>query len=1022
MKKSILALAIGTAVSCGAQADILISEYVEGSGYNKAIEIANTGDQAETLTGYAIHTALNGTPFAEKATLDHITIQPSDVYVIVNKDSRISAELKALGDEESPNAYGFNGDDAVALFKDGALIDVIGVEADRSIDLKDNTFVRFGATANTTFTPSEWNQKNKDDFTGLGQHDATALPPKPEPAELANIWELQGDSWSSPYTDPANKKYTSDETFIVEGVVTAIQTTELKYGLPVGFFIQDENGDGNPKTSDGIFVKGTPTGLTVGDKIAVTGKVTEDYGWTVIESTAIEAKGTGTVTPVAVTTLEDDVDFDFTLERHEGMLVKFDKESDMRVSRNFGFSGSPFYRNNMVVSNGQVNVHPNQNNAPAVHDDKIDTDAEHQTDCNEDKRIVVESFGIAPKGVIPWYPDFGLANAVPMPDGTTTAEDYIRIGDVIDGFEGVIGYSGIYSYNDYRLFVTNTITKDNFIREDSKRTQTPVLKEGGNLRIATFNVLNYFNSPFGGDNNPNNDNRGATTEPEFQLQGDKIAKAIVAMNADIIGLMEIENNGFGESSAVAHLVNKINALIDDKADHYSYVVGNKDDKFIGSDVIANQVIFKASKVSLDTYRLIKMPEQHAPEVAYIDTKDKNKTESGNNYQRDTLAPSFKINGTEEKITVAVNHLKSKGSTCWEDVQTGKQLDSDKQGSCENFRVSAAFHLGQELSKIDGYKLILGDLNSYGNEDPIMVLTNRDKAPEDHVIKAARNTSIGGENGIPLHGDDGAVITDSYGYVNIVRQLHPDSYSYSYNDEIGTLDYILVTPELMNKVVDATDWNINAGESTLFQYSDEYNCVNGKCSTRFSDLYRASDHDPAVIDLKLGSSVNPEPPVVIPTPTAPKNPPADLPEVPEAPVAGEPIQVMFDLTNIDGTPLHAGDKAVLNIAKINRSKAAFAGADTNSVALTQEIIKQGWVELEGDVSDAGEFQMTKQIIDGRTGQLVYTSPAETIKVAEKGDDKTKPVDPNPGHDHGGSTGLFGLLSLLGLGFFRRKMSK
>ncbi len=162
---------------------------------------------------------------------------------------------------------------------------------------------------------------------------------QPNPAK---IWELQGDSWSSPYTDPANKKYTSDETFIVEGVVTAIQAAELKYGLPVGFFIQDENGDGNPKTSDGIFVKGTPTGLAVGDKIAVTGKVTEDYGWTVIESTAIEAKGTGTVTPpVAVTTLEDDVDFDFTLERHEGMKVLFNKESDMRVSRNFGFSGSP---------------------------------------------------------------------------------------------------------------------------------------------------------------------------------------------------------------------------------------------------------------------------------------------------------------------------------------------------------------------------------------------------------------------------------------------------------------------------------------------------------------------------------------------------------------------------------------------------------------------------------------------------------------------------------------------------------
>ncbi len=281
-----------------------------------------------------------------------------------------------------------------------------------------------------------------------------------------------------------------------------------------------------------------------------------------------------------------------------------------------------------------------------------------------------------------------------------------------------------------------------------------------------------------------------------------------------------------------------------------------------------------------------------------------------------------------------------------------------------------------------------------------------------------------------------MITDSYGYVNIIRQLHPDSYSYSYNDEVGTLDYILVTPELVNKVVDATDWNINAGESTLFQYSDKYNCANDKCSTRFSDLYRASDHDPAIIDLKLTGSVKPEPPVVkpeppvvkpeppvvVPTPTAPKNPPADLPEVPEAPVAGEPIKVMFDLTSINGTQLHAGDKAVLNIAKISAFKAAVAGADTNSVTLTKAIIEQGWVELEGDISEAGEFKMTKQIIDGVTGLPTYTSPAETIKVTEKNDDKTQSVDSNPGHSHGGSTGLFGLLSLLGLGFFRRKMNK
>jgi len=1037
MKKSILALSIGAAVSYGAQAEVLISELVE-NGNDKAVEIYNSGNESVDLSSYTL-VQLNNQKKTRKEVRTSLSgnLASKDVFVIAH--SQLTDKLPE-GTVDLPLGLAFNGNDgdAVILEKNGTAIDIVGYN-DASGDVFENSSLQRlnadTAKPTMTFNIADWEDAGRGIYTGIGS-GVTKAPTPPSNIVKSTIQEIQGSSWSSTIDsiDVQNKVYESTNYHEVTGIVTAIQKTALKNkkytDLNVGFFMQAPS-DNNALTSDGIFVETNKiTDITVGDEVTVVAKVKEDYSWTKLVGAYSVTKTDSANSVLAATplrVLESDENFDFTLERHEGMLVKFDKESDMRVSRTFGFNHYPFERNNMVVSNGQVNLHPNQNNAPAVHDKNIDTDPERQIDCNQDKRIVVESFEKVAKGThIPWYPDFGSANAVPMPDGTTTSDDYVRIGDVLDGFEGVVGYS----YYDFRFYVTNTVTKDNFAREKSKRTLVPELKDGGDLRIATFNVLNYFNSPFGGDSNPRNDNRGAESEPEFQLQGDKIARAIVAMNADIVGLMEIENNGFGDNSAVAHLVTKINALIDDEKEHYSYVADKDGSQYVGSDSIASQVIFKESKVSLDTYRLIEMPEQHAPSVTYIDTKGDNQTESGNNYQRDTITPTFKINGTDEKITVAVNHLKSKGSKCWEDaapVAEGGQAgnDPDKQGSCENFRVSAAFHLGQELNKIDGYKLILGDLNSYGNEDPIMVLTNRDNAPKDHVIKAARNTFIGGDKdvlGAPLHGDDGAVITDSYGYVNAVRQLHPDSYSYSYNDEVGTLDYILIAPELMNKVVDATDWNINAGESTLFEYENENNCLNDKCSTRFKDQYRASDHDPAIIDLKLTGSVKPEPPVVIPTPTEPKNPPADLPEVPEAPVAGEPIHVMFDLTNINGTQLHAGDKAVLNIAKISAFKAAVAGADTNTVILTKAIIEQGWVELEGDISEAGEFKMTKQIIDGVTGLPTYTSPAETIKVAEKNDDKTQPVDSNPGHSHGGSTGLFGLLSLLGLGFFRRKMNK
>lgn len=1034
MKKTILAASIGAAMSFGVQAELIISEYIE-NGNEKALEIANVGANPISLDGFSIAKDINGNNDYSDITPLSGTLGSQKTIVIAY--SQASDELKSKAQLVS-SRIGFNGDDQIALKNsNGKIIDHIG-EPGKVKFAEDTDMRREVHTPSAIWNKDQWSHHAKTDYNHLGViGDDNGTTPPPE-AIAATIMELQGDSWASPYTDPANGKFISDETFIVEGVVTAIQSTGLGKDLPVGFFIQDENGDGDPNTSDGIFVTGKIDGLVVGDKVAVTGKVKEDYGWTKIQPNLVEKIGTGTIAPITVVALDTDEDFDFTLERHEGMLVAFQKESDMRVTRTYGFDYGP-KRNNMVVSNGQVNLHPNQNNAPVIHDGVIDTAPERQVDCNQDKRIVVESFEKVSKGThVPWYPDFGSDN------GTGTTDDYIRIGDVLDGFEGVIGYS----YSDFRFYVTNTVTKDNFARETSDRTDAPVLKEGGDLRVATFNVLNYFTSVYGnGAPNPTGQNRGALSPEELELQGDKIANAIVAINADIVGLMEVENNGFGDDSAVAHLVAKINNLIDDPKDYYAYVVGNEGDQFVGSDAIANQVIFRANKVTLDTYRLIEMPQQHAPATG---------KEDGKNYQRDAITPTFLINGTKEKITVSVNHLKSKGSTCWEDaapVEEGGQAgkDSDKQGSCENFRVSAAYHLGETLQGIDGYKLILGDLNSYGNEDPIMVLTNRDNAPEDHVIKAARDTFIGGDasSGNPLHGAEGAVIDNTYGFINAVKINHPHSYSYSYNDEVGSLDYILISPELKSKFVDATDWNINAGESTLFQYADKNNCLNGECSTRYADPYRASDHDPAIIDLKFNNTVPPvdgKPPVdpekpetpdtdnpkepetpdqpIVTLPSEPVNPPADLPEQPEAPVVGEPIKVMLDLTSLETYQPLVDDKAILNIAKITSYQAASSGGDTDYVTLTEKHIEQGWVALQAQVEKAGEYRLTK-VIESNTGVTKYSSVPESIIVTD-GKDSTLPDGPsfkrNPQSGHGGSIGLFGLMSLLGFGFLRRKLQK
>ncbi|PKG37658.1 ExeM/NucH family extracellular endonuclease [Psychromonas sp. Urea-02u-13] len=1002
MKKNFLALSIGAALSLSAQADIIISEYVEGGSYNKAIEIANTGEQSVTLDGYALAKSHNGNgEWGATMPLDGITLEADGVYVVVN--GRASDTIKAIPGAviDTHSVVGHNGDDPIALIKDGVVHDIVGEMGD--VDFaKDKTLIRRVYTPSALYDKTQWQEFTKDNIENLGQLDAGQEPAEPtEPVigEPTTIMALQGESWASPETDVANGKYISDNTFVVEGIITTLDYSG-------GFFIQDETGDGNNLTSDGIFVLGSTAGLSVGDKVAVTGKIKEDFGWTKLESTLVSTISAGnSIEATPLRTLESDEDFDFTLERHEGMLVAFDKAADMHITRSFGYSYSD-RRNNLTVSHERVNQHPNQSNAPSAHEGAIDSAAEIQTDSNEDKRVVVESFTKAPNGVVPWYPDFGKASI----DQNGSSDDYLRIGDVIDGLEGVLTYS----YNDYRFYVTNEASKESFAREATDRSATPVLKEG-DLRVATFNVLNYFNSPFDGEANPTGQNRGAETADDFEKQATKIVQAMLAIDADILGLMEIENNGFGESSAVVDLVNRLNENLE-IADQYSITQPPAEaltEGFIGTDAITTMVIFKAAKVSLDGVRIINMPEQHAPEIT-IEIGGKEKTESGDNYMRHAVTPTFSIAGTDEKLTVSVNHFKSKGSACWEDYALQAGGDPDKQGQCENFRVSAAYQLGKVMATIEGHKLIMGDLNSYANEDPMMVLTNRDNAADDYILKAARDTFIGD---LALHGEEGAVISESYGYLNVIKEMHPQSHSYSYNDEVGTLDYILASASLKANIVDSMDWNINSSESTLFEYPSKYTGDLPK----YDDAYSSSDHDPAIVILNFNDKQSPVIPVVTPEFPTQIELPVELPEIPTAVTSGAVFKVAFNLLEANKSAQASG-KATLVVGDI-ASIIIRDGIQQRSVkksmnvqkTLTPSDFSAGYVEFEIPALAEGDYTMTKIITDAQ-GSQKFASPNVTFSVKEKS------TTDATGNTSGGSAGMLSLFAMLGFGFLRRKKGK
>ncbi|RZQ95705.1 ExeM/NucH family extracellular endonuclease [Vibrio vulnificus] len=1042
-KMTLLAGAISSVLSGAALADIndiIITEYVEGSASNKAVEISNIGTSNYTFDGtlslyYSSYKNVIKNSKGQNV-LEGITLAPGKSIVVVNGDS--STELRQyverLGgkdalvvagtyDQVQHSAMNFNGDDAVWL---GVGSDASGVKdifgnyghsgdkiwADQTMRRKS------GSKPSTTYQEAEWEKLSINAFGGLGHPtDVNDEPLPPPPANLPctdaegtvshkTIGEVQGEAYSSPLIESG---YTSKDEYLVTGVVSAVATSLVK-----GFYLYDDNADGNVKTSDGVFVKtsGAVSKDMIGQQICVRAKVNEDYGMTTLLPTGNiwEVKNS---TPVAVTPVKleridsDDETFRSTLERLEAMPVVLVEDmdaaegnQDMRVSRTFSFDYSA-KRNNMVIAYKRPNPQPNQDHVAGS------DAAKAQTAQNKDYRIVVESDEKPADGKIPYYPEFA----------SDPHNNYIRINDSVVGMTGVLHYS----YNEFRLIPTANVTKANFVH-NTPRTSSPVIKEsygddGFTIKVATQNVLNYFNSPYGGHDNQFGDNRGAESQQEFERQQAKIVEAIYGLDADIVGLMEVENNGFGDFSAIRELLEAINAKYykenykdrfarESIHNRYVFVGFDKNgdqvlDQFdtIGSDAITTGIIYRPSKVSVIAGKVIPMPWQDAPMIVDADGKPAvdgkgELAESGKNYQRNTVAATFRVLNTGKQLTVSVNHLKSKGSTCWDDYVGTKAVDDDAQGSCENFRVASTYHLGQEMAKIGGDQIVLGDMNSYAHEDPMLVLTSN---PTKKALKAADYIKVG--NKWQFNGEQGPVITQTFGFINAVDYKTPageTSWSYSYNDEVGSLDHLLITSSLKSRLVDAVDWHINAPESTLFDYSNKYKGGDLNEANPFykADAFRSSDHDSALVTIGYKYGEAGESQVVIGT----KSDRAD---------------VYFPVSE----SVKNGDVAELTISP----------APQGVVPLRETVGKDGAQTLRFDVAGLpkGEYTMTMRVLRSAAtraaaDETVVESKSMTVTVAKRDSSNVKPVV--PAYDgSGGAFGFGALLSLFGFGFLRRRRS-
>ena len=926
-KMTLLAGAISSVLSGAALADIndiVITEYVESSvdayAVNSAVEITNFGSTDFTFTDHALYYSQYKNkvlkPDDSTPVLSGVVI-PAGKSIVVVADNATS-ELKAAvavnganiiysgsyndasgGTAIGHDALNFNGDDAVWIGSDTdatVIHDIIGV--DGTAWGKEVTFRRTNdaITPDKTYEVLHWANMGSDVYTDLGLPTLETPPPPPTPPTEVTLAEVQGSGMFSPLIEEEFGTPLSEEKFY-QTEATYKLTAYVGYALPSagsglskGFFLYDN--DGNPLTSDGLFVFSS-TSPEVGKEVTVVGQVREYFGQTQLSLTEDIVETGNSITPPSPVELkrlpEDGGSFAKTLERHEGMFVKLVEDmddakkgnQDMRVTRAFAFDFELYhkgkFRNNLALAYEEPNFHPNQEYVAGSFESLS------KIEKNRDATLFLESEKAPSNGKIPYYTDFSY-------------DKPIRINDGIKNVEGVIAYT----YDEYRLVVkdpeaggyqmqTSDITP-NTPRPESKKNKygddtgeydivDEQYDDGFTIKVATQNVLNLFNSPYGGSDNKFGDNRGAKTEIEYERQKAKIVEAIYGLDADILGLMEIENNGFGDFGALKTLLAAVNAKYDEEdyakrgdqnSIHNRYVfVGfdNNGDTIldendtIGSDAITSGVIYRPSKVSIVAGQIIQMPEQHAPVVEYpeggalIDDKGEVR-ESGDNYQRNSVAATFNVLNTGKTLTVAINHLKSKGSTCHEDWVGWDEWDNfdpvnddvrndDYQGSCENFRVSAAYQLGTEMAKIGGDQVILGDMNSYTYEDPMLVLTGN---PTKKDIYASSYTFVGKD----VFEKNGQKINTTFGYLNAVDLKTPEgktAWSYSYNNEIGSLDHLLITPSLKDRLVDAADWHINAAESSLNDYSN-YKKSSNETENPFYEQtpIRSSDHDPAMVSL------------------------------------------------------------------------------------------------------------------------------------------------------------------------------
>ncbi|NEO57007.1 MAG: ExeM/NucH family extracellular endonuclease [Okeania sp. SIO3B5] len=610
---------------------------------------------------------------------------------------------------------------------------------------------------------------------------------------FTKIHEIQGSSASSPL---------EGQTVTIEAVVVGDYQDGASgtNGDLNGFFVQEEDADADadPLTSEGLFIfddNSPAVDVNIGDVVQVTGTVTEFNELTELTNVTVSIQGTDTLpTPATVnfpvTTVDD-------LEAFEGMGITIPDTLFVTEYFNLDRFGE------IVLSSDGASNEPGTDgrldqftdfNAPdvagfAAYQEAIAT-----------RRIVLDD------GQTVQNPDTIIHGRGGNPLSSTNT---LRGGDTVDNLSGVLSFG----FGDYRIQPVNPID----FQATNPRPEAPE-DVGGDLKVASINVLNFFTTldetgnPGSGPNSLSP--RGADNQDEFDRQVEKLVTTLEDIDADIVGLVELENE-FGSDQngdsqfAIEILVDELNDRVG--AGTYAYV--DPGVPFVDTgDAISVGAIYKTDSVQVAPGTTVEvLTDSDLPALGLGGT-----VFDGENTNRAPLAVTFEELATGERLTVSVNHFKSKGGT-----GTGDDADAgDGQGNFNGTRLRASEALSAWLNTDptgsgDSDFLIVGDLNAYAQEDPI--------------------TSL-----------------ETEGYTDLIEEfVGSDAYSFVFDGQFGYLDYALANESLLSQVKGTTEWRVNADEPDALDYNLDF----GRDASLFDGQtpFRNSDHDPIIVGLNLESS-------------------------------------------------------------------------------------------------------------------------------------------------------------------------